>query len=96
MRSPKNFRSEVDDVVMILTDGEPIRRRGESSFGEKYRSWRNGERLQANDRANSLKSKDVTVVGLAIGYESRSKRLRHLIKTWSTKGKDFETSMNNL
>ena len=86
----------MDDVVMIFTDGEPIRRGGEDTFGSKYEDNRNGEILLANDRAQSLKDKNVTVVGLAVGRQDTLEKFKHYIKKWSTKGKYFEADEDKL
>jgi hypothetical protein len=94
--SPGNYRPDVTDVVLIFTDGEPIRRRGEDKFGDKYNSRRYGEGLLAKDRAQSLREKDVTVVGLAVGTEVTLSRFRDDIKEWTTEGKYFETNKDSL
>ena len=86
----------MDDVLMILTDGQPIRRRGERTFGDKYNNKYDGERLLAKDRAKSLRDKNVTVVGLAVGSVRRLRRFAHDIKEWSTKGKYFEADKKSL
>ena len=91
MRSPRNYRPNADDVVLIFTDGKPIRRRGEDTFGDKYKSNYDGEIHLANDRARSLRDKNVTIIGLAAGKKSALKEFRNLIKAWSTKDKYFET-----
>ena len=96
MSSPGNYRPDVTDVVLIFTDGEPIRRRNEDKFGDKYRSSRYGEGLLAKDRAQSLREKDVTVVGLAVGTEVTLSRFRDDIKEWTTEGKYFETNKDSL
>ena len=90
------YRSDVSDVVMLFTDGQPIRRRGEDTFGEKYKSNRYGEGLLAADRAQSLKDKDVTVVGLAVGSEGTLSQFRDAIKEWSSPGKYFEATKDTL
>ena len=94
MSSPGNYRPDVTDVVLIFTDGEPIRRRGEGKFGDKYKRY--GEGLLAKDRAQSLREKDVTVVGLAVGTEFTLSRFRDDIKEWTTEGKYFETNKDSL
>jgi hypothetical protein len=83
-------------VVLIFTDGEPIRRRGEDIFGDKYRSSRYGEGLLAKNRAQSLRDKDVTMVGLAVGTEATLSKFRDDIKEWTTEGKYFETNKDSL
>ena len=94
--SPGNYRPDVSDVVMIFTDGQPIRRRGEDTFGEKYASSRNGERMLAKDRAKDLRDRDVTVVGLGVGSEITLSRFRQDIQDWSTQGKYFEAETSTL
>ena len=86
----------MDDVVMLFTDGQPIRRRGEDKFGSKYESNRYGEILLAKDRAQSLRDKNVTVVGLAVGTQGTLKDFKHYIEEWSTKGKYFEVDKDEL
>ena len=73
-----------------------MRRRGEDKFGDKYKSNRYGEELLAKDRAQSLRNKDVTVVGLAVGTEYWLSTFRDDIKEWTTEGKYFETSKDSL
>ena len=96
MSSPGNYRPDAQDVTLIFTDGEPIRRRGEDIFGDKYMSSRSGEGLLVKDRAQSLREKDVTVVGLAVGTEATLRRFRDDIKEWTTEGKYFETNKDSL
>ena len=96
MSSPGNYRPDVSDVTLIFTDGEPWRRGGEDIFGDKYKSSRYGEGLLAKDRAQSLREKYVTVVGLAVGTEFTSSRFRDDIKEWTTEGKYFETNKDSL
>ena len=81
---------------MIFTDGQPIRRRGEDTFGEKYASRRNGERMLAKDRAKDLRDRDVTVVGLGVGSEHTLSSFRQDIQEWSTEGKYFEADAATL
>ena len=101
MSSPGNYRADVPDVVLLFTDGEPIRRPGENAFGDKYKNAGYGllgEGLLAKDRAQSLKDKNVTVIGLAVGVKSKEK-LREFgenIKNWTTEGKYFERNKYNL
>ncbi|XP_028404374.1 uncharacterized protein LOC114527012 [Dendronephthya gigantea] len=96
LSSPDNYRADVGDVVMIFTDGEPIRRRGEDTFGAKYSHRKYGEGLLASDRAKSLRDKDVTVVGLAVGTEYTLRKFRDDIRGWSTEGKYFEANKETL
>ena len=96
MSSPGNYRPDVSDAVLIFTDGEPIRRRGEDKFGDKYKSILYGEGLLAKDRAQSLRDKDVTVVGLAVGTEYLLSRFGDAVKELTTEGKYFETSKDSL
>ena len=96
MSSPGNYRPDVSDVTLIFTDGEPWRRGGEYIFGDKYKSSRYGEGLLAKDRAQSLREKDVTVVGLAVGTEATLSRFRDDIREWTTEGKYFETNKDSL
>jgi hypothetical protein len=81
---------------MIFTDGEPIRRQGEDTFGDKYNSSRYGEGLLAKDRAQSLRDKNITVVGLAVGRENKLNKFGDNVKEWSTEGKYFETNKDSL
>ncbi|CAB3990655.1 Hypothetical predicted protein [Paramuricea clavata] len=94
--SPRNYRPDVSDVVLILTDGQPIRRKDEDNFGDKYKSNSDGEELLAKDRAQSLRDKNVTVVGLAVGSEATLSKFGKKIKEWTTEGKYFETSKDRL
>ena len=98
MSSPGNYRQDVADVVLIFTDGEPIRRQGENAFGDKYKNsyGLHGEGLLAKDRAQSLKDKNVTVIGLAVGTEDTLSKFRDNIKEWTTEGKYFETNKDSL
>ena len=81
---------------MLFTDGEPVRRRGEDPFGDKYKDPEHGERLLANDRTKSLRDKNVAVVGLAAGTEKQLRKFGGEIKKWSSKGKYFEADKSNL
>ena len=92
---PKNHRSDVSDVVILFTDGEPIRRRNEQTFGDKYKG-RNGERLLAGDMAQQIKEKDITLVGLAVGNERTLRKFRDDMRKWSSEGKYFETTSDSL
>ena len=80
---------------MIFTDGQPIRRLGEDTFGDKYENKRHGERWLADDMAKRLRAnKQITVVGLGVGTESTLQEFREDIKRWSTKY--FETRKDSL
>ena len=77
---------------MLFTDGQPIRRQGEDTFGDRYKSIRYGEELLANDTAKSLKNKGVAIVGLAVGATGKLDKFKGKVKAWSTEGKFFEAS----
>ncbi|CAB4044650.1 Hypothetical predicted protein, partial [Paramuricea clavata] len=96
LTSPENYRSDAGDVVLIITDGEPIRRPGEDTFGSKYKSNSNGERMLAKDRAQNLRGRDIVVFGLRIRTEDTLSKFRSDIKEWSTKGKYFEANKDSL
>ena len=86
------------DVVLLFTDGEPIRRQGENAFGDKYKNSHglHGEGLLAKDRAQILRDKNVTVVGLAVGTKVTLSGFRKNIKNWTTEGKYFERNKDSL
>ena len=86
------------DVVLLFTDGEPIRRQGENTFGDKYKNSHGlpGEGLLAKDRAQSLKDKNVTVIGLAVGTKVTLSGFGDNIKNWTTEGKYFERNKDSL
>ncbi len=94
--SPKNYRPDVGDAVLIFTDGQPIRHRGDDIFGAKYSDRRYGERLLAKDRAKDLRDRDINVVGLGIGPQYMLRRFRDDMREWSTDGKYFEATKENL
>ncbi len=94
--SPANYRPDVADAVLIFTDGQPIRRKGEDTFGDKYSDRRRGECLLAKDRAKDLRDREVTVVGLGIGTQSTLDRFKDDMKNWSTDGKYFVADKEHL
>lgn len=85
----------MSDVIILFTDGEPIRRRGEDMFGDKYRG-REGERMLASDMAEEIKNKDITLVGLAVGTDSTLRRFRGDMIKWASEDKYFETNKDTL
>ena len=84
------------DVVLLFTDGQPIRPKGEDKFGDRYKSNSEGEGLLAKDRAQSLKDKNVTVIGLAVGSKVTLRGFGKKIKNWTTEGKYFERNKDSL
>ena len=96
--SPKNHRPDVDDVVLLFTDGEPVRRtsqqwkpRPEDKFGFK------SEKAMADFYSTKLKNNGVTVVGLAAGSQSQLDIFYDDIKGWTTSDKlMFRADLSNL
>ena len=77
--NPSNHRPNVDDVVIIITDGEP---RGKRNTPQKTREY-----------ANELKDKGILVVGAAVGPDR--KKFVHILEELATSPKhvleaDFE------
>lgn len=85
LTNPKNYRKDIEDIIIILTNGEPIRRRGEDTFGEKYNHLSYGEGLLANDTAESLRNKNVIMFVIAVRTEFDFRGPRHAVRGWSTR-----------
>ena len=86
LKSPSNARNTVEDVILLLTDGEPHSPHGND-----------GERKIVETETNKLKEKDVTIVGVAVGIPAQIKTFKKYIKTWVTDSSGVaETSWDTL
>ncbi|CAB4045370.1 Hypothetical predicted protein, partial [Paramuricea clavata] len=94
--SPQNYRADVGDVILIFTNGEPVRRPGEDNFGDKYKSSRFGESMLAKDRAQNLRSRDIVVAQLAVGTNYTLRKFRKNVKEWSPAEIYFEMNKYHL
>lgn len=80
--------------MIIITDGEPRRiNNRQKTYGEKYKNNNNnGELLLANDMAEEIKNKGITVVGLAVGNKIK----KSTIKQWSSENAYFKANFDSL
>jgi hypothetical protein len=85
-----NHRPEIADVILLFTDGEP----------RASKNYLIAEQEQlADDSSEALKSRDVKVIGLAIGKQTVLDRFLPHIEKWSSPGSVFTTEfseMNNV
>ena len=82
-RSPSNHRGDVDDVILLFTDGNPNPTDTQMPLANKY--------------AKILKSRNVTIVGLAAGVPDDVVKFKHNIQRWATSPQlVFEAELNNL
>jgi hypothetical protein len=82
-RSPSNHRDHVDDVVLLLTDGAPNPIVKQTSKADEY--------------AKILKSRNVTIIGLAIGNATIVRDFKPNIEEWATSPElVFEAEIENL
>lgn len=101
--SPRNYRANVGDVVVIFTmgggdkaqcSGENTKERSISS--EEYKRKAGDECLIAKERSEKLKERNINVVIVAWETENISKIVNDELKEWSTAGKYFQASKENL
>ena len=69
--NPSNNRPDVDDVVVIITDGEPRGRSNTLQLTKEY--------------ANDLKEKGILIVGAAVGPDRR--KFKHILEELATSSK---------
>lgn len=81
--SPLNARSNIADVVMILTDGEPRGKR------------RNDQLNLALQHTSSMKKKDILIVGIAVGPQ-RDKFKDQIIKMSTNSSMVFDAEFDDL
>ena len=65
-RSPSNHRGDVDDVILLFTDGNPNPTDTQMPLANKY--------------AKILKSRNVTIVGLAAGVPDEVVKFKQISK----------------
>ena len=82
-----NHRPEIADVILLFTDGEPRAR---------TRVLAAQQEQLAHDCASSLKTRDVKVIGLAIGEDDVLAQFLPQIRTWSSPGSLFMTEFSAL
>ena len=82
-RSPLNHRDDVDDVILLFTDGQPTARAKDLESLLRLVSGNSTE----------LKGKNVTIIGVAAGQKSVRQKFTHFIKNWTTLV--FETDWSN-
>jgi hypothetical protein len=86
-RSPLNHRDDVDDVILLFTDGHP-------STLKCHKLEEIGPLLRLVDgNSTELKEKNVTIIGVAAGQKSVRQKFTHFIKNWTTLV--FETDWSN-
>ncbi|XP_028411875.1 uncharacterized protein LOC114534612 [Dendronephthya gigantea] len=73
-RNPLNHRTEIDDVILLFTDGEP-RARTNALIKEQYE--------MADEYSASLMARNVSIIALAVGKEAEKPEFRKNIKSWS-------------
>ena len=83
-RSPLNHRDEVEDVILLFTDGHPTSRAKDLEPLLRLVSGNSTE----------LKGKNVTIIGVAAGQQQVRRDFIHFIKNWTSSV--FETEMNEL
>ena len=73
--SPLNYRRNVDDVIVLLTDGEPRGR---------------GDTLQlTKQNAQDLKNRKITLVAAAVGRKSEERQFQEILKELATSSDYF-------
>jgi exopolysaccharide biosynthesis predicted pyruvyltransferase EpsI len=98
LKSPENHRPNVQDVILLFTDGEPIRRDWEKN--QEFKT----ENLMAEYYSDRLKEKNVTVIGMAVGSPKQLDNFYEDIVKWSSspdhvfsaKVKELDTVLNQL
>ena len=82
-RSPFNYRDDVDDVVLLFTDGRP------KPEDEQTR--------KANENADILKTRNITIIGLAVRVPGKVEEFKPNIERWATSPQlVFEAKIDNL
>jgi hypothetical protein len=86
-RSPLNHRNDVEDVILLFTDGHPTTRK-------LFKPKDLGPLLQlVSGNSTELKVKDVTIIGVVAGQQQVRRNFTHFVKNWTTSV--FETDWNN-
>ena len=73
-RSPLNHRRNIDDVILLFTDGEP-RAEKKELIKEQYE--------MANKYSAELMARNVSIVALAVGREANKPEFQENIASWS-------------
>ena len=73
--NPKNHRSDIDDVVVLITDGEPFGRRDTLNEAIRY--------------ANMLKKKNVRLITAGAGSKSEKPEFIKILKELATSPQFF-------
>jgi hypothetical protein len=76
--SPLNNRDTVEDVILLLTDGEP--------HASGHDGGDEGERAMVVKETNKLKAKNVKIIGVAAGTPEQNKKFKTYIQSWVTRG----------
>ncbi|XP_028404264.1 uncharacterized protein LOC114526919 [Dendronephthya gigantea] len=80
-RNPENYRADVEDVILLFTDGAP------NPDYTGYRSQRlqkqNQKRI-ADETAEKLKNNSVLIVGLAAGQPDKVAKFKPFLENWAT------------
>ena len=83
--SPLNHRPNVDDVIVLITDGLPTTHPRRYTYNDTV------------SLAGSLKQKGVRIVGISYsGYPRSFKKLTNFIKDLSTPGEALETTLDDI
>ncbi|XP_046855805.1 uncharacterized protein LOC124448899 [Xenia sp. Carnegie-2017] len=92
--SPENIRPKIDDVVLLLTDGKP--NGGHAVTSDKEKNL-NSEMVDARNHSNSLKEKNVLIVGVAFGQKGIVRNFLPEIERLSTSNKTtFDSDIDSL
>lgn len=75
MTNPLNHRKDIDDVVLLFTDGEPRARK---------RKWIREQYEMAGKYSAELMARNVSIVALAVGEEAKKPEFKKNIASWST------------
>ncbi len=82
-RSPFNHRGNVDDVILLFTDGNP--------------NPEDKQTRKANKYSKILKNRNITITGLAAGVPDEVEKFKHNIKKWATSPQlVFEAELSQL
>ena len=68
--SPRNNRPNVDDVIVLITDGEPRGKRNTPELTKQY--------------AQDLKDREILLVAAAVGPQSERKEFKELLEGLAT------------
>jgi glutaredoxin-related protein len=82
-RSPFNHRDDVDDVVLLFTDGRPKPEDEQTAMANKF--------------AQILKNRNVTIIGLAVRVPGKVEEFKPNIERWATSPQlVYEAKIDNL